>query len=76
MKREDGVFEMAMPYPSTSKIPMASPDDAGVVLVAIIDAGERYNGKWISLVAEQLTDDEKLASWKEGKCTVARYRSY
>jgi hypothetical protein len=74
MKREDGVFEMAMPYPSTSKIPMASPDDAGVVLAAIIDAGERYNGKWISLVAEQLTDDEKLASWKEGKCTVPHLR--
>jgi hypothetical protein len=70
IKREDGVFEMAMPYPSTNKIPTASPEDAGVVVAAILDAGDKYHGKWISLVAESLTDDEKLARWTKGKCSI------
>jgi hypothetical protein len=69
-KREDGVFEMAMPYPSTNKIPTASPEDAGVVIAAILDAGDKYHGKWISLVAESLTDDEKLAQWTKGKSSI------
>jgi NmrA-like family len=70
IKREDGVFEMAMPYPSTNKIPTASPGDAGVVVAAILNAGDKYHGKWISLVAESLTDDEKLTSWAKGKCSI------
>jgi 3',5'-cyclic AMP phosphodiesterase CpdA len=72
IKQKDGVFEMAMPYPSTNKIPTASPEDAGVVIATIIDTEGKYNGKWISLVAEQLTDDEKLATWVEGKCSVSQ----
>lgn len=67
IKQEDGVFEMAVPYPSTNKIATVSPDDAGVVIAAILDAGYKYHGKWISLAAESLTDDEKLASWTKGK---------
>ena len=69
-KREDGVFEMAMPYASTNKIPTSSPGDAGVVVAAILDAGDKYHGEWISLVAESLSDDEKLTLWGKGKCLI------
>jgi hypothetical protein len=58
---------MAMPYPSSNKIPMASPEDVGVVVAAILDAGDSYHGKWISLVADRLSDDEKLAVWTKSK---------
>jgi hypothetical protein len=73
IKREDGVFEMAMPYSSTNKIAMSSPEDAGIVIATIIDAGARYNGKWISLVTEHLTDDEKLALWTKSNCSVPHF---
>lgn len=70
IKRDDGVFEMAMPYPSTNKIPVTSPEDAGVVIAAIIDAGRTYHGEWISLVSEHITAAEKLASWTKGNWLV------
>jgi len=63
VKGEDGVFEMTMPYSSTNLLPMVSPEDAGVVIATILDAGDKYHGKWISLVTEHLSDDEKLAQW-------------
>jgi hypothetical protein len=76
IKREDGVFEMAMPYSSSNKIPMASPEDAGVVVATILDAGDLYHGKWISLVADRLSDNEKLAVWTKGKCKTCFWAGY
>lgn len=69
VKREDGVFEMAMPFPSTSKLPMASLEDVGVVIATILEAGDKYYGKWISVIAEHLTEIEKLAPWMKGKAS-------
>jgi hypothetical protein len=69
VKREDGVFEMAMPFPSTSKLPMASLDDVGVVITTILEAGDKYYGKWISVIAEHLTEIEKLDPWMKGKAS-------
>jgi hypothetical protein len=73
VKREDGVFEMAMPYPSTSPFPMVSPEDVGVVIATILDSGGKYYGKWISVISEHLTDDEKLVPWTKGKAVPGRW---
>jgi hypothetical protein len=72
VKQEDGVFQMAMPYSPANKFPMASPEDAGVVIATVLDAGTKYHGTWISLIAERLSDDEKLASWKKGRTFFLR----
>jgi hypothetical protein len=66
IKRDDGILEMAMPYPPNRKIPVASPEDAGAALAAILDSDAKYHGKWISLVAETLTDEEKIATFTKG----------
>lgn len=67
IKRQDGVLEMAMPYPPNSKFPMAAPEDAGVVIAAILDSGDTYYGRWVSLVSDRLSDNEKIAEWTDGE---------
>lgn len=58
---------MAMPYPSSSRIPLASSEDSGVFVATIIAGGSKFHKKRLSMVTEFLSDEHKLKVWTEGE---------
>lgn len=66
-QKADGSFEMAMPYPSSSPIPLASAEDTRALVATIIAGGDKFYNKRLSLVTEFLSDEHKLKVWTEGE---------
>jgi len=56
-----------MPFPGHHQSFLASVGDVGVLIATIIQGGEKFHKKAISLVTENMTSNEKLKIWAEGK---------
>ena len=57
-----------MPYPGSTRVPVASSDDTGVVIDAILRGGEKYYGKTVTVVGDLMPEDDRLKTWAKGIC--------
>jgi hypothetical protein len=55
-----------MPHPSSTRVPVASSDDVGVVVDAIVKGGEKYYGKAVTVVGDLMPEEDRLKIWAEG----------
>lgn len=55
-----------MPHPSSTRIPVASSSDAGVVVDAIVRGGEKYYGETVTVVGDLMPEEDRLRIWAEG----------
>ena len=54
-----------MPFPGSTVFPVASPDDAGVVVDALLKSGVKYMGKRVVLIGDLMPEDERLKIWAD-----------
>jgi hypothetical protein len=59
---------LSMPYPSSTRVPVASSNDTGVVVDAILRGGEKYYCKTVTAVGDLMPEEDRLRIWAEGIC--------
>jgi hypothetical protein len=57
-----------MPYPSSTRVQVASSDDTGVVIDAILRGEEKYYGKTVTVVGDLMPEGDRLRIWAESIC--------
>jgi hypothetical protein len=62
----DDTWVLSMPYPSSTRVPVVSSDDTGVVVDAIIRGGEKYYGKTVTVVGDLMPEEDRLRIWAKG----------
>lgn len=62
-----------MPYPSSTRVPVASSNDTGVVVDAMTRGGEKYYCKTVTAVGDHMPEEDRLRIWAEGIVTVAEF---
>ncbi len=49
---------------------MATSDDTGVVVDAILRGGKKYYGKTVTVVGDLMPEEDRLRIWAEGNCCL------
>ena len=64
-KQEDGSWVMSMPFDGSIGIPMAWADDVGPYVEAVLNGGEKYKGKTVTVIGETMGHREMLDIWSK-----------